>query len=518
MRRATLIFCFLLLLPGILSAQEIPVHLYSKPNTPIVKVGGFINFNAAYVSQADSFARTRLPDATVTNGVVETGSPGTYNNNSRDIVFSNDSEVYIKVGAISNTGIKYGAVIELEADVTNDGLNEGINSDKTYIFTEAEVGKFEFGNNSGVNQNMKVGPSNFARAAGGITGEYLQYVNLPMLSHSSQSLNPACDSTNGDECGFVKVPRFIVIPQAPVAHGGYAKGYISASDPEFADITNANLDDTNSSFARNSLRNGFYDFNDGSFGQMEDATKISFYTPRVDNWQFGVSYTPDTGDIGTTSALSGNDTGDIEDVISVGLNYSNNFGNLGLAFSVTGESGQYENVDYKKFDTTEDQRFTRNDLLAYDVGFMLTYFGFTIGGSYGNWGDSLQMENSLYSCDYDSDDVLGNQDCNSSRNAPSYGDAYYYSAGLAYEFGPVALSLTHIQSEFQSNEYQATSLGIDYKLAKGLLPYIEVTQYEFASNQPQASDIVNQSSISNDRRQLRDNDGYVGLLGILFSF
>lgn len=506
-------------------AQEIPAHLYSKPNTPIVTVGGFINFNAAIVDQGPSYSESRLPDSVVgDDGLIARATPGTYNAHSNDFVFTNDSEVYIKVGAISNTGLKYGGVIELEADVTGDGLNEGINADKSYIFTESRSGKFEFGNNSGVNQKMKVGPANFARAAGGITGEYLQYINLPMLGDESRvdvAGNIVCQTgTEGDadaDCGNFKTPRFIVIPQSPVAHGGYAKSFISETDPEFAGNDNS-LGDTNGSFARNNDRGGFYDYNDGAFGQMEDATKISFYTPRVDSWQFGVSYTPDTGDIGTTSSVSGSDTGDIKNVISLGLNYSNNFGNLGLAFSATGETGEFENTDYRRFDGPPEEDIKRNDLMAYDLGFMATYFGFTIGGSYGNWGDSLQASNGPQSCDYDVSADFDDQACATGGTAPNYGDSAYYTAGLAYEFGPIAFSLTHLDSKFQSNNYQATSLGFDYKLAKGLMPYIEVTQFKFESNQPKALNVENQQVIPNEERQLRDNEGYIALLGILFSF
>ena len=109
-----LIFLVALLFSVAAKSQEIPAHLYSKPNTPIVTVGGFINFNAAYNSQASSFSKSRLPDATIDNGSFDATAPGTYNSRSRDFVFSNDSEVYIKVGAISNTGLKYVPLLNLK--------------------------------------------------------------------------------------------------------------------------------------------------------------------------------------------------------------------------------------------------------------------------------------------------------------------------------------------------------------------------------------------------------------------
>tara|TARA_A100001015_G_scaffold216538_1_gene243157 strand:- start:4068 stop:5636 length:1569 start_codon:yes stop_codon:yes gene_type:complete len=518
-----LIFLVVLFFSIAANSQEIPAHLYSKPNTPIVTVGGFINFNAAYTDQEAIYSEPRLPDAELINNVVDQANPGTYNNHSRDLVFSNDSEVYIKVGAISNSGLKYGAVIELEADVTTSALNEGVNADKSYIFTESKSGKFEFGNNSGVNQRMKVGPASFARAAGGIAGEYVQYINFPMLADDSFVDDDGnglpeivCDPVNPGSCDNLKVPRFIVIPQAPIAHGGYAASFLSITDPEFADATN-NLANTNGSFARNSLGNNFYDYNDGSFGQMEDATKISFYTPRINNWQFGISYTPDTGDNGTTSTLSGIDTGDIENVIAAGVNYSNNFGNFGLAFSLTGETGSFEQSEYRKFNGNANADIARNDLEAFEGGLMLTYFGFTVGAAYGDWGDSLQAKDGPQSCNYDPTVNFANQDC-ANANAPSFGDSSYTSLGLAYEFGPIAFSITHLSSEFQNNNYQATSYGLDYKIAKGLLSYVELTQYQFESNQPRALDRADQAVLPNGQRQVNDNEGFVGLAGILFTF
>ena len=50
-----------------------------------------------------------------------------------------------------------------------------------------------------------------------------------------------------------------------------------------------------------------------------------------------------------------------------------------------------------------------------------------------------------------------------------------------------------------------------------LLPYLEVTQFEFNSNHANV-DGTDQDSLSEDARQIQDNNGYVVLLGMLFSF
>ncbi len=502
-------------------AQSIPNELMQSPNTPIVTVGGFINVAADRVSQSKPYTKDRLPDAALdANGVVDPTAAGTHNRYSNKYDFTNDSEIYIKVGAISDSGLKYGAIVELEADTSPNGRGNGFNADKSFIFTESRAGKFEFGNNLAANQKMKVGPSVFARAAGGINGKYLEYVNSPMLANSTQVDNSVCSGgvgTTGNTCGNVKLPRFILIPQSPVAHGGYAKGFYNGSS---ATNTDGNYDNDNvgttGSFNSNNLLDGNNVVNsnlgikNGSFGQMEDATKISYYTPRVNGWQLGGSFTPDTGSTGTSAVISGRNSGDIKNVVSFGLNYSDNIGNLGVAMSATGESGQFEN---SKMPTGIAGQ--RNSLSSYDAGVMFTYFGFTIGGSYGYWGTSLQQTKGIYSCDYDSTTALAAQDCTitDTYKPKKFKGASYYTTGLAYEFGPIAFSITTMSSNFQKNKYQAQSFGIDYKLARGLMPYIEVTKFKFTSNQVQASGVT-----ATTAKQIFDNKGYVALLGILFAF
>lgn len=512
-------------------AQSIPNELLQSPNTPVVTVGGFINFSAVTRSQSKAYSQDRLPDAVLdANGKVDVGhndathnTLGTHNRYSNKYDFVNDSEIYIKVGAISDSGLKYGAIVELEADTSPNGRGNGFNADKSFIFTESKVGKFEFGNNLAANQKMKVGPAIFARAAGGINGKYLEHINLPQLAHSSQSttgnacaggvrVGPDGSSIAPSRCDNVKLPRFILIPQSPVGHGGYAKGFYNRTSD--TDYSTDDVGGNYGSFNRNSLVQGGNGLNykNGAFGQMEDATKISYYTPRVNGWQIGASFTPDTGDTGTSAVVSGKDSGDIKNVVSWGLNYSNNMGNLGVAMSATGESGQFENSKLQAPNLAD--QINRDRLNSYDAGLMFTYFGFTIGGSYGYWGNSLQPNKGIYSCDYDSTAALTSQDCSSTTSAKKkFKSASYYTGGVAYEFGPVAASWTYLSSTFQNNKYEAHSFGIDYKLARGLMPYIEFTKFKFNSNQPKASDTTPTTS-----SQVFNNSGYVGLVGILFAF
>lgn len=503
-------------------AQAISNELLQSSNTPVVTVGGFINFDAVKTSQSKAYSQERLPDAVLNaNGQVITAA-GTVNPYSSQNNLTNDSEIYIKVGAISDSGLKYGAVVEFEANTAINGVDSIFGARKSFIFTESRAGKFEFGNNLAANQKMKVGPSIFARAAGGINGKYLEHINAPMLANSTQvnnGVNTICNGGVGaDACLQVKLPRFILIPQSPVAHGGYAQGFYNGNNAQNSDgvysfnnnAQHGGLSDnrfSNSSNAGLAIRNG-------SFGQMEDATKISYYTPRINGWQLGSSFTPNTGDSGTSISISSNNSGNIENVISWGLNYVDSFGNLGFAVSATGEHGEFQNTKLPTIDAADPNNYqiVRNRLNAYDTGFMLTYFGFTIGASYGYWGTSLQPNKGIYSCNYNATQPLTAQTCNATNAGKKFVAANYYTTGLAYEFGPIAFSLTTMSSNFQKNKYQAQSFGVDYKITRGIMPYVEITKFKFTANQPQASDIGGASN------QILNNQGYVGLFGILLSF
>jgi len=124
---------------------------------PSVSVGGFIDFQAGFADQ---------------DGAFETGV------NSREYKFQNDTEIHVKVNGQSDNGLKYGAVIELEADISNASDSEGVNADKTYIFVESKGGRVELGGNTGAEDTLKVDAASIARATGGVDGDFYDFANL----------------------------------------------------------------------------------------------------------------------------------------------------------------------------------------------------------------------------------------------------------------------------------------------------------------------------------------------------
>jgi predicted porin len=180
--------------------------------------------------------------------------------------------------------------------------------------------------------------------------------------------------------------------------------------------------------------------------------------------QLGVSLTPDLEDRGQNVTRIDSTTG-FGEVIEAGANYEGKFENFGLAAALTGQAG--------KADTAAVE-----DLRAWNAGTVVSFSGFSLAGSYGDWNDSGNTNNS-------------NSD--------------YYTLGGAYDFGPFGASVTYLNSNVEvgatDNDFSNLVLGADYSLAPGLTPYAEVSFFD--------ADAAGTAS---------DNDGTVILLGTELAF
>lgn len=322
-----------------------------------VIVGGIIDFQSAYREEDQQHS--------------------TY---SRNTVFKNDTEVHVHVNQIADNGARYGAVVELEADVTAADKDEGLNADKTYLYLESNLGRLELGSNSDAGHTLGVDASTFARATGGVHGDIEDYIHIPH-GHGAGPHHP-----------------FIHSPGLPLAH---------------------------------------------DHGASEDATKITYYTPRNSGFQFGASYIPDSGNVGTAAGFTTDaDSDNYENVVNLGVQHSGRLGEIDTLASITGEFGNAESA------VTED-------LAAVAAGLNLSYAGFTVGGNYSYWGDSMKPV------------------------ASTADDAHSWSVGAGYETGPFGVSIGYLNGEFMENNSEIVSVGADYQLAPGLVPYVEVNFFDF---------------------------------------
>lgn len=215
---------------NLLASTGLAVALFAgaaAAETPKVTVGGFIDFQAGWVSDDLDAAQ-------------------------RDYGFRNDTEVNISVDGKSDAGLGYGAVIDLEADVTPDADNQGLNASRTYVYLDGNWGRFELGSNQGAAETMKVDASNLAAATGGINGSWTYFANA------------------------IPGAGFITTPSLPLAHGS-----LTALGGE----------------------------------TTENVNKITYYSPKFSGFQAGVSYAPDSTDRGQTMTRNDTDgASDIFDV------------------------------------------------------------------------------------------------------------------------------------------------------------------------------------------------------------
>jgi outer membrane protein OmpU len=220
----------------------------------------------------------------------------------------------------------------------------------------------------------------------------------------------------------------------------------------------------------------------------ENLNKFTYYTPRFAGAQLGLSYLPDQSNRGQGGAggvvnRSDNNAGLSQNIFTGAINYDNKFGDVGFTAAATGQIGSAQLNTYE-------------DLRAWNAGAKLSYMGFSLAGSYGDWGSSntLKTEQSK--------------------------DTWYWNLGLAYEFGPFGASVTYLKSQVDcgtgvaglginggcvaaggENKFSNISTGVDYKLAPGLTPYAEVSFFNQNSN-----------------TAVRDNKGYVGIVGTQLNF
>ena len=124
-----------------------------------------------------------------------------------------------------------------------------------------------------------------------------------------------------------------------------------------------------------------FDFNGVSAASPDitgasDATKITYYTPRINGFQLGASYTPDTNAFGA-AGLNANvaNTSGIKDHFGLGANFVQSFDDVAIRLSAVWSGGDAEAL------ATENTN-------AWGVGGQVGFGNFNIAAGYGDNGDS----------------------------------------------------------------------------------------------------------------------------------
>ena len=214
--------------------------------------------------------------------------------------------------------------------------------------------------------------------------------------------------------------------------------------------------------------------------KIEYSRKISYYTPKMAGFQLGVSYVPDTVNDGggpirddapdyhMTKIVNGY-AFDIKDGIALGLTKEHKFNDkASVKLALLGEFGkvavktptkkEFADAVTAKNDLIDPKGIKFKKLSTYNIGAELKYGKFAISGCYADFRKSLTA----------SDPLIDPSDRKKS---------YLYNVGAKYSFEKLSVSAHYFYSNNKKNIVGATTFGVDYKLAPGIMPYAEVTAF-----------------------------------------
>ena len=224
-----------------------------------------------------------------------------------------------------------------------------------------------------------------------------------------------------------------------------------------------------------------------------DATKVIYFTPRVAGVQGGISFTPDSGQVGSDGG--GADTGsDFEEVISVGANFSQSHSGVTVTVAGIGEFGEAETA-------------TTNDIERLGFGGKIDYMGFS--GAVGF------VDNA--------DTGISSAAATTGSSANGADAGYAISVGASYSTGPWKIGVAYLHGESDAGTFDATgtsiadpesnivSVGGNYAVAPGLDIAADINFFSLENSL--SSDGASAATTNN-----RDQDGTSFVLSASFGF
>jgi outer membrane protein OmpU len=167
------------------------------------------------------------------------------------------------------------------------------------------------------------------------------------------------------------------------------------------------------------------------------ANKIAYVSPRIEGFQLGLNYTPESSNFRESTFLTGvfqAATGGIaayggyQAGFSAALNYTNSFS----GFDVRGYGG-YQSWQAPTIGALRGLK----DPKVYAFGAGVRYMGFDLGASYANFKDGANTARGTFM----------NVGGFSTTNALYSVDGTAWDVGVGYIFGPAAVSLTYVDAK-----------------------------------------------------------------------
>ncbi|WPX97081.1 porin [Candidatus Bandiella euplotis] len=406
------------LMPSFALAEQ-QTTLDSKDSA--LKIGGEVESVYGVINQGEDFAKKLGAQEKYNKSSLATGASVKFNYDKR-----------------SDAGLEYGAFVKLNAN-TSKAISGSTNiASEVKAYLQGGFGKFEIGATSPVGIAMEVNSYSLARATGGLDGYWLFWLkNGGVILEDRFSANGA----------------FLIAPQLPIA-----------------------------------------------FDESTKSVKVNYFTPKINGFTFGISYTPDSrakGTVNQTAEVIDSSGGGYKNIWQPAVRYETSFDNgIDFATALIGEFGQAKKVLYVDSSAVANPNgatsslMDRNRLSAWQLRASVGYNGFSVAGAYGDIGKSGTMKN---------------------RVAGVKNDGQYWSLGSGYSTDKYGISINYMQgkragnlvelkdadgkelnvgndevkvlfSDTEYNKFEAVSIGADYQVMPGFMPYVEVARFKFKEN------------------------------------
>lgn len=226
----------------------------------------------------------------------------------------------------------------------------------------------------------------------------------------------------------------------------------------------------------------------------ERSRKITYYTPKFNGFQFGVSYIPDVTNNGASSSMPNTDTSPTRQEhngIASGVTWEHTFApNKTLEVAVVSEYAKL-----KRSTTDVAQGRTYNTSKAISIGATYTHGDLEVSSSYGNHFNTNIQTN---------------------VDAPK---AWFCDLGAEYNLtDKLSINGSAFYSEKYSNPFRLLAIGAEYKLVPGIKNYVKVTNFNMNQKKAYtdvAIDAVGNATLTNSGLR---NKGTAVILGSKFKF
>jgi outer membrane protein OmpU len=279
-----------------------------------------------------------------TNG--DDGGEGAVDQDFTGFDVKSDSEIHFKGMTTLDNGISVGVNVQLEAN-----SNSGDQIDESYLILKGGFGEINLGSENSAMYKMNYAPAEFG--IGINSGDESSWTGAPKNAAVAATATTAGrDAAGIDKSGFFRSP--------------FGSTYIEP------------------------LR-------------ANDSEKLTYYTPRIEGFQLGLSYSPD---IKQDSNAQPNRDLNNTDLMMAGLNFNRNFGSTNFRASLG-----YGSVLDGSNDTTSQEAS------AFNAGIGLAMGGFAAGIAFATYDDSGK------------------------------GDGSGINAGINYSSGPWGVSASYFHGE-----------------------------------------------------------------------